>query len=324
MANSSKILKQAPIRRASRSAAKQAATKTLTNSQTTPTPSIDKLEKGTRKVETDMYFEVLEISPHQAAMWLQKNENNRKMREDRALALSRAIEDGKFQMTHQSLAFTRSGRLLDGQHRLRACVLANRSITVPVAFNVPETAFPVMDAGLIRKMYERLHSEPRHTSICSTLFRFMATNRLAQEYETQLMLEIFTPAFEIMDQVTRPARNKISKATQEAAILLRMAEALRIGDQDEIENLRWKMDLVRHGNVTDAPPIIHAYYRQLLEGIKNYDLAVAKVTDQFARAWVAFDPQREDNARLEIRDHSAEVRQAREIFTALSDGIFNG
>jgi hypothetical protein len=203
-------------------------------------------------------------------------------------------------------------------------VLANRPIKSPIAYNVPKEAFSVMDAGLIRKMYERLNSDPRHTAICGTMFRFMATNRLSQEYETQLMLEIFSPAFEVMDQVTRPTRNKVGRATQEAAIALRIAETLRNDDKEAVEVLRWKLDMLRHGNVTDGPPILHSYYRQLLEGVQNPDLAVAAVTDQFARAWIAFDPQREDQQRLQITDHAAEIRSAREIFTLLTDGIFDG
>src|ERR1044071_8010874 len=101
------------------------------------------------------------------------------------------------------------------------------------------------------------------------------------------MQEIFHPAFEVMDQVTRPARNKASKATQEASITLLIAEALKNEDKDEVENIRWKLDMLRHSNVTGAPPILHAYFRQLLEGVQNPDLAVAPTTDQFVRAWIA-------------------------------------
>lgn len=270
-----------------------------------------------------MRFEVMTVTPEMADNWLKKNEGNRKLREQRAAALARAIQDGKYRLTHQPIAISTKGRLLDGQHRLRAVVLSQQSIETAVAFDVPEAAFEVMDAGLPRKMYERLRTEPKNTAICTTAFRLLQSSRNSQEYETSLLLELFAPAMLKIEQVPKPrGRQRIAKASQEAAIVLRMAVAIKDKDEEEQNRINWVLGKLRHGDMAGAPPIVISYYKHLLEG-PNRVIAVARDTDQFCRAWTAFDPDKEGVLKLQITDHSRIMTEARENFRDISDGIFD-
>jgi len=257
--------------------------------------------------------------------WLRKNEGNRKLRESRAAGLARAIVAGKWTLTHQAIAFSKKGRLLDGQHRLRAIILANIPIQCVVARDVPEDAFAYMDAGLPRQMYERIRKDKRHTSICSTLFRLLQSNRVPQEHEMELMIETLGPAMVKMDQVTRPttAKNVIKAAPFEAAITLRMTEALRDKDMDRANRINFHMEKLRKGETTLLPPLLQSFYRQTAEGVKNPEIGVSPSTDKFVRTWIAFDPAKEDTTRLQVSDHSTAVHEAQQAFREAFEGIFD-
>lgn len=270
-----------------------------------------------------MRFEVMVVTPQMAEKWLERNEGNRKLREQRAAHLARAMQDGKYRLTHQAVAFSTKGRLLDGQHRLRAIILSQVSVEMAVAFDVPEAAFEVMDAGMPRKMYERLRSEPKSTSVATTAFRLLQASRNAHEYETAMVLEVFGPALLKLEQVSKPrGRHRVGKAAQETAVVLRMALALKDGDEAEQERIMWLLGKLRHGDMAGAPSIAVAYYKWLLEG-PSHQVTVSRETDEFSRAWVAFDPEKQGLLKLQITDHSKVMREARDVFKDVSEGIFD-
>jgi hypothetical protein len=180
-----------------------------------------------------------------------------------------------------------------------------------------------MDAGMPRKMYERLRSEPKNTSVATTAFRLLQSARNAHEYETALLLELFGPAMLKLEQVSKPrGRHRIGKAMQEAAIVLRMTLAMKDHDESEQERIMWLLGKLRHGDLAGAPPIAIAYYKWLMEG-PSHQVSVSRDTDGFARAWVAFDPEKEDLLKLQITDHSKVMREARDVFKDVSGGIFD-
>jgi hypothetical protein len=47
------------------------------------------------------------------------------------------------------------------------------------------------------------------------------------------------------------------------------------------------------------------------------------VTDKFVRTWLAFDPSKEQVKRLQINDHATAVVEAKEVFRAATEGIFD-
>lgn len=270
-----------------------------------------------------MRFEIVKVTPQMAADLLSKNEGNRKLREHRAAYLSRAILEGKFKLTHQAIAISKKKRLLDGQHRLRAICLANKAVDMVVAYEVADDTFSVLDAGMPRKMCERLRSDPLHTAICNQLFKLMASNRSAHEFEMELMLELFDDALKSYAQVAGGKTNKFTKAPMGAAVILRIAMHQQKKQFDGVARIQWILEKLRRSDLTGAPPIINVYYRQTLEGVRTLDLGVAPATDQFVRAWNAFDPEQEGATRIQINDHGADIRAARIEFKLITKGVFD-
>lgn len=91
-----------------------------------------------------------EISPAQAAHLLASGGKNRPLKEVRARLLADAIEAGAWKENGETIIFDEDGVLMDGQHRLRACVLADRPIVSYCVFDVSSSFFASLDTGASR------------------------------------------------------------------------------------------------------------------------------------------------------------------------------
>lgn len=100
----------------------------------------------------ELSAELMKVTPSQAKLWLGANNGNRKLRGWWVSALAEAIKRGEWIASHQGIAFTENGRLIDGQHRLSAIVSANIPVEMLVVRGVPENAFKVIDAGVKRSI----------------------------------------------------------------------------------------------------------------------------------------------------------------------------
>jgi len=101
------------------------------------------------------------ITPAQAEMILNYNQGNRPIRDTKVELLSRANSEGRWKLTNDAIAmtgdsFASPGRVLNGQHRLFACVESGKPIEVLVLYGADEDAYAVMDTGSPRKAKDLL------------------------------------------------------------------------------------------------------------------------------------------------------------------------
>lgn len=88
----------------------------------------------------------MDITPEKALNWLENaNANNRKVIDSHVHRLAREMKNGRWNVSHQGIAFSTNGVLLDGQHRLWAIVESQMTITMPVTFNVSPDARMTID-----------------------------------------------------------------------------------------------------------------------------------------------------------------------------------
>lgn len=101
-----------------------------------------------------MEFNVEKISPDIARKMLDVTEaqgfTNRGIRRTRVERLAHAIELGQWLVTHQPIAVTTSGAVLDGQHRLLAVILADVEVEMLVMRGADPDTFKVVDTGAVR------------------------------------------------------------------------------------------------------------------------------------------------------------------------------
>lgn len=96
------------------------------------------------------------VTPAMAMEWLKLNVDNRPVSDNRVRNFERAITDGRFRLTSDAIGFDKTGKLINGQHRLLACIRADQTIPLHVARSLPVESFLVMDRGTRRTAAQAL------------------------------------------------------------------------------------------------------------------------------------------------------------------------
>ncbi|PPD06300.1 MAG: hypothetical protein CTY28_14545 [Hyphomicrobium sp.] len=91
--------------------------------------------------------EFVTITPDAARELLEYNSNNRAISRITLDRYIRDLNNGEWSVTGEAIKFSKSGRLLDGQHRLMACVKTGKSFRTLVVTGLDDTAMDNMDSG---------------------------------------------------------------------------------------------------------------------------------------------------------------------------------
>jgi hypothetical protein len=94
---------------------------------------------------------LVEVSPSLAQIWLKRNTGNRKPSKAKIRRFAEAMKAGRWVLNGESIKFSTSGRLIDGQSRLLAIVQADVSTVLEVRGDLPDKAQESMDCGELRK-----------------------------------------------------------------------------------------------------------------------------------------------------------------------------
>lgn len=91
---------------------------------------------------------VVHIEPIMATQILRvANHKNRRLQDRHADRLSKVIKAENYELTGDTIKFSKTGRLLDGQHRLKACEKQGSPIISHVVFGLEDNIFDVLDQG---------------------------------------------------------------------------------------------------------------------------------------------------------------------------------
>ena len=97
------------------------------------------------------------ITPTLAAGWLAKNTKNRPVRQSVVLKYAADIQAHNWRLNGATIVMSDKGNILDGQHRLLACIQAGEAFETFVASGVDEEAFVTIDSGTSRKFSDVLN-----------------------------------------------------------------------------------------------------------------------------------------------------------------------
>ena len=151
------------------------------------------------------------ITPQVAAALLASNPNNRNLRVRQVDKWSRALQANEWQLNGESLKVSKSGQLLDGQHRLRACVGTGISMRVVVVRGLAENVMATVDVGSPRNMGDvlRLMGIENNRNLAAALSRLWMvrqdtwTNGIVSSLE---LLDLLDEEKFIIDSV-KPGQN---------------------------------------------------------------------------------------------------------------------
>lgn len=92
------------------------------------------------------------ITPKKAMEWLKRNVNNRPLSQRWVDDLARAITDKAWRLNGDCIRFNGNGDLIDGQHRLNACVQSGKPFESYVVRGLDHDAFDTIDQGKRRSI----------------------------------------------------------------------------------------------------------------------------------------------------------------------------
>lgn len=87
------------------------------------------------------------ITPDMAGVLLLRNAKNRPLNDSAVSVYADALKRGEWRVNGETIKFSTSGRLLDGQHRLKAIVVSGVPLTTYIAENLAEEVFDTLDQG---------------------------------------------------------------------------------------------------------------------------------------------------------------------------------
>lgn len=99
------------------------------------------------------YTMFMQVTPSMAAIMMERNADTEwQNRPQSTSAIRRYAENMRrgWKFTGDTIVFSKSGRLLNGQHRLQACLASGCSFPTLVVFGVDDEAFAYMDVGTRR------------------------------------------------------------------------------------------------------------------------------------------------------------------------------
>lgn len=120
----------------------------------------------TREPEAQLTVKLETVTPARAQEWLENNDpNNRQISKSSVKKYSSDIGAGRWDVTGESIKFDTNGMLLDGQHRLLACLDADKPFDVLIVRGLPTDAKTHMDLGMKRTAAMVFHTMGKKNTV---------------------------------------------------------------------------------------------------------------------------------------------------------------
>ncbi len=98
-----------------------------------------------------MKSEFVNITPEKAKELLQGNTHNRNLSKSRVADLAAQMKNNKWLCNGDTIRVSKTGRLLDGQHRLNAIIASNTTQKMLLVTGLPDEVFTTIDVGAVRR-----------------------------------------------------------------------------------------------------------------------------------------------------------------------------
>lgn len=120
------------------------------------------------------------ITPVMAKKWLETMVSNRPLSDSKSLEYAIEMEEGKWVLNGETIKFNGNGALFDGQHRLQACILAEKPFKSYVVRGIEDKmAFATVDVGKLRSGGDIFglsgYKDPNNAAAC-TMWIYMYRN----------------------------------------------------------------------------------------------------------------------------------------------------
>lgn len=108
------------------------------------------LPAGEKTGDTVIRTETVNVDPQLAIKWLEHNTENRKIDQRRVVRYAEMMRSKMWKLNGEAIIFSKSGRLLNGQHRLWAVVESGEGVDFLVVRGVEDDCFDSLDNPKLR------------------------------------------------------------------------------------------------------------------------------------------------------------------------------
>ncbi len=270
--------------------------------------------------------EVMTVTPEMATLFLENNEGNRSVSASKVAAHVATIQSGAWKLTHQGIAFSPEGRLLDGQHRLMAIKDANQPVQIMVTWNIDDDAFAAIDGGWNRSLSFRSGLDKAFSDVCAFFLRAARLNEKSNIVFAHDIQKIYSKLADYLNLIQKVAPTRlrgVSTAPIRAALLVSM-----IKTPDPIYSLRLYRMLVLADHV-NLPPIGHSVTSQVAQGyISSKKITVHSSNgsqsqlNAYTRMRIAFDVKNKFTSKLTLRQQATTEasKEIKDFVIALMNG----
>jgi len=263
--------------------------------------------------------EIKLVTPELAKTYLLSNEQNRRIRSGWVNYLAYCIRNNEWKLTHQGIAFSDQGRLLDGQHRLMAIVKADISTQVMISYGWDESVFSAIDNGMRRTDEDRTKLDKKLIE-CAKLFigimdyagfespsgkKGLGGARLTPE-QIHAYASVISDMHKLLTARCNSSANVFSTTASRCAAIV----ALMLG-----EDIDYVADLYRSlvlNKIEELPPIARSAMQQFITGILNSKGGGECRVDNFVRLLPVFRKKHEKVQKLILRDRNERIAQLRQ------------
>lgn len=260
-----------------------------------------------------MHMEIVKLNNKDAKKMLEGQTNPREFRRTHAENLKAAWARGEYVMSHQGIAYV-GKKLIDGFHRLTALseMPDGFFIEVAVCRDVHPDAVKVTDIGFKRTAADILGANRKITEVA----RFLATiylsraNAATPTYLIPFVARLTEPHDDLMEFCSTACKMWSSAPMRAAVCVISLAD----GDVDHAK-------LVYRAMVTQdfatMPRSAQAVFRAHLNGT----VRASQPTDAFIRALRIFNPDKANQAKVQVRDSAPALELVRGVLARAVFGI---
>ena len=237
------------------------------------------------KIDSPVTAKVTIITPAMAEEWLKGRVHNRPLRENDCFMYAELIEQGKFYLTHQGVAFDEDGQLIDGQHRLQGIALSRIPTPMMVTTGLKREVMRCVDTGRVRNVRDNIAIATGHTpdahrvKVATALLRFTTNRRKgkATADEVEEILKKHEAAFDFITPFIKSGKQGIAVAWVGAIFLRTYYDQRRRARASEL------MSFLVSGYVDDSEPC-----RTLAVRLRDYLLGGTGVAEAKTQSSAAY------------------------------------
>lgn len=242
---------------------------------------IDRIFKATEGAQ------VVDVTPEIARNLIENaNYDNRKIKPKVVAKYAKAMADGDWKFSPETISVSKTGRLLNGQHRMLAVIQSGVTCRFLFATGFDDDVFSVLDRGAVRTYADALRIDKRLAECAALLCRLSDYSRRQVVTDS----DVFRASERLVDAHANLVNFCPTNARVFSSAPFRLAAVARVlGGADRQHVFGLYRDLIL-GRTERMPPIGHATVRAVLTG-RLFAAGGHIQPTNCCVAWDVFNPQ---------------------------------